>query len=204
MSRSFRLFLTVRAAAYAAVAVSALLVACGGGGDDDAPAAAAPTSPAASIASGGATNASAGGRATTAAPTTPAGALDACSLISKADAERALGEPVNAGEGEQRRNNASTCTYNSVGNYGAHVVFIYAGRGPNERPAYDLAKRTLSRPEALSGLGDDAFAINLDALVTQVHVVKGDVYFTVAITHLTAGDRAARTRALAAAVLAKL
>lgn len=192
------------------VAAAALLVACGGGGDD-APATDSSSPPGASNSSGGGgntTNVSTGGGGAAATATrgtsSTSSAMDACQLVTKADAERTLGEPVNPGEGEQRRNNTSTCTYVSTGNYGAHVVFVYAGKGPNERPAYDLAKRTLSRPEPIQGLGDDAFAINLDAPVTQIHFVKGDSYVTVAVTHLTATDRAQRARALAAVALANL
>jgi len=213
MSASFRTFFTVRAGAYAAVAAAALLVACGGG-DGDSPGAQAGSSPAASSSggsgsgsSGGATNVSTGGGSSSSgSSSSSSGAINACALVTKADAERTLGEPVNAGQAQQGRNNTSECTYNSVGNYGANVVFIYAGKGPNERPAYDLAKRTLSRPEAISGLGDDAFAINLDAPVTQIHFVKGDSYVTVAVTNLQLPqpERAQRTRALAATVLANL
>ncbi|MCC6387264.1 MAG: hypothetical protein IT302_07785 [Dehalococcoidia bacterium] len=213
MSASFGTFFTVRAGAYAAVAAAALLVACGGG-DGDAPGAQAGSSPASDSAgsagsgsSGGTTNVSTRGSSSgSGASSSSSGAIKACALVTKADAERALGEPVNAGEEHPGRNNTSECTYNSTGNYGANVVFVYAGKGPNERPAYDLAKRTLSRPEAISGIGDDAFAINLDAPVTQVHFVKGDSYVTVAITHLQLPqpERAQRARALAATVLANL
>ncbi len=211
MSSSFRTFFTVRAGAYAIVAAAALLVACGGG-DGDSPDAQAGSSPASnsgggtgSGASGGGTNVSTGGGGSGGGSSSSSnGAMNACALVTKADAERTLGEPVNPGQAQQGRNNTSECTYTSVGNYGANVVFVYAGKGPGERPAYDLAKRTLSRPEALSGLGDDAFAINLDAPVTQIHFVKGDSYVTVAVTHLTAADRAQRARALAATALANL
>ena len=159
-----------------------LLAACGGGAAD---------SP-----GGTESGASAAGgqRTSSGAPATGGGSgatqdRDACTLVTREEAEAALGQPVNEAEVTYANAAKSDCNYTSVGNSGASVLYVQADYGPRVRATYDLAKQVYSAPQPVAGTGDAAFAIVLGAPSVQVHFVKGDAYVTVVITNIDDAGR---------------
>lgn len=202
-----------------AVAATALaLSACGG--DDDNGLAVTTTSPSggsgttsgSGTASGnatagatGAANGSAGASATAKASSTTAakGEIDACALITSEEASAAIAEAVKL-DHQTKDATKSECSYVSSNNVGSEVVFLYVGSGKVEHDAFNLAKKTYSNAKAESGIGEEAFSVELGAPVAQVHVYKNGHYFTVAITNMNDPQRLEKARALARTVAGRL
>lgn len=191
-------------AAIAATAVA--LSACGG--DDATGTASTSTSPGGAAAASANTPAS--GNGTGASTTTKGGSttaakgeIDACALITSQEASAAIAEPVKL-DHEAKDAARSECSYVSSNNEGSEVVFLYVGSSKAERGAFDLGKKTYSNARAESGIGEEAFSVELGAPVAQVHVFKNGHYFTVAITNMNDPQRLEKARALATTVAGRL
>ncbi len=209
----------------AAAATAIALAACGGDSTPAGGAATADRTPTPGATSGDRTgagntaagNTSTGGGSSTTNPTPQAasspapgnstvvarGELDACTLITSAEAAAAIASAVKL-DHHEKNGTRSECTYVSSGNDGTEVVYLYIGSGRVERDAFDLARRTYSNARPLSGLGEDAFAVELDAPVAQVHVYKNGHYFTVAITNMHDPQRLEKARTLGQTVASRL
>lgn len=182
-----------------------LLQACGGGGGSKAtPSPAAGSNNQAQAGTTGST--SQGSTDQAKASGSSNGDVDACKLVSKADAEKALGEPVKAGEPEVSGLKAKTysCTYVSEGNYSAHVVLVQVTRGGDQKQTYDFARKAYKEVTDVKGIGDEAFSVQLGAPVSQIHVRKGDTFFSIVMTQISENGRPAEGRALAQLVASRL
>ena len=153
--------LTVRIFSIAMTA--ALLTACGH--QDGASTAAASADPAATAA-----NETASPQAAVA--TADGGILDACSLVTQADAESILGVPAKLSEREKDDKYASHCSYEAVDQtHGVNMLGVEiqtdedandakTGLGINRKMYSSDASANIYLYEALSGIGDDAFMVS--------------------------------------------
>lgn len=182
-----------RALTVGCAALALLFGACGGGSNE-----------ADSVSGGdGASDRSANPREPSTNAKDPAKALDACKLVTKAEAEKATSSPM--AEAEKDTGRAAGCTYHTSDTTKPDTVYVRVGSGRAEKGAFDLGKTTYSNPIELKGYGDDAFIIKLDAPVVQVHVLKGDTYLTVVVTDLDGKDALVETaKALAKTALERL
>lgn len=126
--------------------------------------------------------------------------IDACALVTKAEAEALLGVPVGEPYPKTVPGVATTCNYLASGDRDSRNVFVWASPQKSAdaaRKFFDNAKRdapslgTTAREQA--GLGDGAFWIN-----GQLWVLKGKV-----VLAFTA-DTEAHTQQLAGQVLKRL
>jgi hypothetical protein len=173
----------------AAGASALLLVACGGdsgprGASVQGPNAASSVPPAAETAASVAIQGGGGNRA------------DACSLLSKADAEAAAGVPM----GDPEKTPAG-CNFIAAGQ-AQPVVFLQIG---GKKKDFEFAKGVYKDPIAVSGIGDEGFLIQLGAPVSSVFFVKGDNYYILSITNVQQQDpvRQQNVKDLAKKVAAK-
>ena len=133
----------------------------------------------------------------------PPKAVDACNLVTRAEAEKATSSPM--AEAEKETGRTAGCTYHTSDTAKPDTVYVRVGSGRSEKGAFDLGKTAYCNPIELKGYGDDAFIIKLDAPVVQVHILKGDTYLTVVITDLDGKDALVETaKALAKTALERL
>ncbi len=167
----------------AALCAALLLVACGGGGEESSDAAA--------------------GGASSAGDRPASGVIDACKLVTKSEAEAALGSPM--ADGETDSGTAARCTYHTSDTSKPDTVFVRVGKGRAEKDAFALAKNLYADAKPVDGFGDQAFIVELGAPVVQVHILKGDTYLTVAVTDIEERERLVETaRALAKTATGRL
>lgn len=69
---------------------------------------------------------------------------------------------------------------------------------------FDFAKAAVHAPQTLSGIGQDAFALQLDAPVVQVHFIKDGTYVTLVVTNLADPARLEKAKALALAAAGRI
>jgi Protein of unknown function (DUF3558) len=186
---------TLRTVVMAALAATSFTLAACGGSDPTAEPQRG-ESPTPTSASGEATRPAPSG-GTTASP-------NPCDLVSQEAAARALGQDVLPGEHEGSGRGLQTCTYVSTGNSGSAVVHVQISSDRAAKPAFQLAKDTYSGREAVTGVGDEAFKVTLDAPVVQIHVLKGGTYYTIVITNLADPSRAEKALAIARDVAGRL
>ena len=136
--------------------------------------------------------------------TTTAATIDACKLVTPTEAAAALGQSVQAATHTTTGSNRSDCNYSSTANSGSAVVYVLVTSGARAKTDYDVAKANLHAPQALSGIGEDAFAITLGAPVVQIHFYKDAAYVTVVVTNLNDPQRMEKAKALAARAAARL
>lgn len=118
-----------------------------------------------------AVNATATAPASSPAATADGGIVDACSLVTQADAESILGAPAKLSEHEKDDEQASHCSYEAVDQ--AHGVNMLGVEIHNDEDANDaktglgINRKMYSSDttgnvyvyETLSGIGDDAFMV---------------------------------------------
>jgi hypothetical protein len=144
---------------------------------------------------------------TPAAPAPATSDLDACALVTKADAEEALGEPVNKIDPE-RAPAWPQCDYvpvDAAHRAAAKHLQIQAGI-KGGRSQFDFDKKAFVDAKPVEGLGDAAFYSD-PAGRTELSVVKGSQYFMIGVGLGEAGKEAAQLSAakkLAAKVLERL
>ena len=124
------------------------------------------------------------------------GARDGCALLTKADAEAALGGPV----GDLRRSGDS-CYYGSktVGGDGVTLQLIEGGRSK-----FDFDRGRIQKAVGLSGIGDDAFAFVSQAGFVQLYFIRGGGYAAITLQNSRDGNRLESAKALARRIAARL
>lgn len=137
---------------------------------------------------------SAGATAPKSAATT--GARDGCALLTKADAEAAMGGPV----GDLRRSGDS-CYYASknVAGDGVTLQLIDGGRSK-----FDHDRGRIQKAVKLSGIGDDAFAFVSQAGFVQLYFIKGAGYAAITLQNSRDANRLESAKALARKLAARL
>ncbi|HSD21701.1 MAG TPA: hypothetical protein VLC54_16750 [Anaeromyxobacter sp.] len=134
-------------------------------------------------------------------------ASDACSIVTKADVEAALGKPVGAGEPMKGPSaDISTCDYRTSDGSASVKVRLSPKLGASEHAAFPFKD-----PRPVPGLGEDAkFAPNAATdedtarfdLGSALSVRKGKA--AISIFYMGGGDRLAISRAIAEKALARL
>jgi hypothetical protein len=182
------------------VAVSVvLLAACGGGSND-----ATPTSAPATAAAGDTTPAA---DATAGAPATPpqasSGEIDACTLVSKAEVEAAIGTTV-LDPKPQQFPNLSSCDFNDPATPVfrlASVTVVTEPSGDGARSLFDLGKSNANDPQTIDGIGEDAY---WDETLSTLDTLKGKYEVSVSVSPGEGVDKLTAAKAIAAKVVANL
>jgi len=121
---------------------------------------------------------------------------DGCALLTKSDAEAALGGPV-----ADLRRSGNSCYYGSktVAGDGVTLQLIEGGRSK-----FDFDRGRIQRAVGLSGIGDDAFAFVSQAGFVQLYFLKGAGYATVTLQNSRDANRLESAKALARKIAARL
>jgi hypothetical protein len=104
------------------------------------------------------------------APKTPFVPVDACSLLSKADAEVIIGKPVSEPSKETAAN-LVTCSYKvlSLALFTGEEGAYYAGPVAQAKDTFETGRKNAASVEKVSGLGQDAY---WDSILHILHVYK--------------------------------
>jgi hypothetical protein len=124
--------------------------------------------------------------------------VDACSLLTTAEATAVLGEQsADAKPGGGGLPNASQCEWNAVSGDASIAILIWIG-GQKAAWANIVAtsKQTLNYAD-VPGLGDAAFSNGID-----LHILKGDNMYQIGV--LASGDKIAEATAVAQKALARV
>ena len=133
---------------------------------------------------------------TTAPKSASTGAHDGCTLLTKADAEAALGGPAS-----DLRRSGDSCYYGSkaVAGDGVTLQLIEGGRSK-----FDFDRGRIPKAVGLSGIGDDAFAFVSQAGFVQLYFIKGGGYASITLQNSRDGNRLESAKALARKIAARL
>jgi len=141
----------------------------------------------------------------TPAPTSAApGTLDACSLLTAADAQAALGEPVDPGVPPEA--GAHSCIFAGHPAVGLDLNSVEISL--TDVAAFDPSKKSIAglTITPVSGIGDAAYYVSMGAGYEVLNVRKGQVTFTVSVLLKGASDAQlqAAEQTLAAAALGRI
>lgn len=134
--------------------------------------------------------------------------IDPCSLLTKAEIQEALGQPVQDGKLNTKANQAvgSPCEY-VVGDYGAFSILVKP-LGPGETPAKILAELTKMKMKTAeaSAIGDKSFFVFPGYGMVQLNTFKGPYYviMTLMVPGLSEDAHKAPAEKLMKKVLPKL
>jgi hypothetical protein len=119
----------------------------------------------------------------------PSKAMGACSAVTTADLENALGRSFGRGQ-EESHGSESTCDY-GAGN-GRVSITIERLRAKLDMPAEIASLKLIehSSVRVISGLGSAAFYLDIAGAGTQLHVIRDDRDY-VMVSILGFGDAAA-------------
>jgi len=141
-------------------------------------------------------------RTATATPQPSSGTIDACSLLTKAEVEAAIGTSVTGPEPEQSANLVA-CNFNDPNTPIFHLVSVSVLIGENANDAsdvYELAKSNAADAQTVGGIGNDAF---WDSVLNGLEVLKGKYDIRIDVSP-DGGDQLAIAKDLAAKVVARL
>jgi hypothetical protein len=154
-----------------------------------------------------------GSGATTAGPQNTQGAtsntggggpkeLDACTLITRAEAASALGEAVDAGTVPEQ--GASSCLFSASTGITINSVEISITSGGS----FDSSKKSIPGLTIIkiSGIGDDAYTVSIGDGFLVLNVKKGQITFSVSVLRKNASndDLLAAEKTLAMAILGRI
>ncbi len=173
--------------------------ACGGAGNTSVSKPAPTQSPLTVVAAAAVnTPSSAAGARASAATSNQVQGADTCALVTKADAEAAVGEPVGAPTLIRNTSSDSLCTYKSAG--GTAYLNVHIWHWPDVATAANTFHQYQSTGQPLAGLGDQAVATS-----GYILVQKGAVLLEIALLGQSKqADPAGAIKTLAAKLLAQL
>ena len=117
---------------------------------------------------------------------------DPCSLITSAEAERALGEPAQEGQ----RTDATTCVFKSTRD-SANAVTVQVDETPGKDRRAGFNKDRLRRDSVLvAGLGDGAIRIDSPPSLSRLTFMRGDNLVTVMVSSIHASNLQASVMAI--------
>jgi hypothetical protein len=123
--------------------------------------------------------------------------FDPCSLLTPAEIQAVLGEPVKAGTAKVQPNPlaGANCTYvvNDFGSFNVLVKPLQSGETPEKMKAM-FAKMNM-KPVDLPGVGDGSFFTSPGFEMVQLHTFKGSKY--ILFTLMDPKRKEAATRPLA-------
>ena len=138
--------------------------------------------------------------------------IDVPKVITKSDAEKILGVPVQDAKG--RNQNGSGGYYDSEWNYHAikgdkwlYFDVLYSGQ---EAPPhltqtmFSVLPADGSKSTRIDGLGDKAIFCPNETGMAMLHVLKGDILITIGIHGLPADAVLEQEKAMSAKILARL
>jgi hypothetical protein len=132
------------------------------------------------------------------------GTLDACSLLTAADAQAALGEPVDPGVPPEA--GAHSCIFAGHPAVGLDLNSVEISL--TDVAAFDPSKKSIAglTITPVSGIGDAAYYVSMGAGYEVLNVRKGQVTFTVSVLLKGASDAQlqAAEQTLAAAALGRI
>ncbi len=109
---------------------------------------------------------------------------DPCSLITSAEAERALGEPAREGQ----RTDATTCVFKSTRD-SANAVTVQVDETPGKDRRAGFNKDRLRRDSVLvAGLGDGAIRIDSPPSLSRLTFLNGENLVTVMVSSIHASN----------------
>ncbi|MEK7301073.1 MAG: hypothetical protein AAB072_08225, partial [Nitrospirota bacterium] len=109
---------------------------------------------------------------------------DPCSLITSAEAERALGEPAREGQ----RTDATTCVFKSTRD-SANAVTVQVDETPGKDRRAGFNKDRLRRDSVLvAGLGDGAIRIDSPPSLSRLTFMRGENAVTVMVSSIHASN----------------
>jgi len=121
-------------------------------------------------------------------------AFDPCSLLTPAEIQAVLGEPVKAGTAKVQANPlaGADCTYvvNDFGSFNVLVKPLQSGETPEKMKAM-FAKMNM-KPVDLPGVGDGAFFTSPGFEMVQLHAFKGSKYILFTLMDPKRKEAAAR------------
>jgi hypothetical protein len=123
--------------------------------------------------------------------------LDPCALVTQADAEATLGQPVR----EARRDSANACFYGSQSNPGDSVMIQLIDGGPQK---LEFDRSRLNKPVSITNIGDQAFAFVSPGGFVQLSMVKGPQYVALMVNKRKDSKLLESTKTLASKVAGKL
>ena len=138
----------------------------------------------------------------TATPQASSGAIDPCSLLTKAEVEAAIGTSVTGPESEQSANLVA-CDFNDPQTPIFHLVSVSVLIGGDANEAsdvYELAKDNAADAQTVGGIGNDAF---WDSVLNGLEVLKGKYDIRIDVSP-DGGDELAIAKDLAAKVVDRL
>ncbi len=106
--------------------------------------------------------------------------IDPCALVTKAEAEEALGGPVGKLERPPEANippRLTTCRYVAQRGRGVAVITVMVRMGysgDESRLGFQSAKEQFAEAQAAPGIGDDAFWVG-----NQLNILQGNVYLII-------------------------
>ncbi|MEQ1793194.1 MAG: hypothetical protein ABL970_03300 [Nitrospira sp.] len=117
---------------------------------------------------------------------------DPCSLITSAEAERALGEPAQEG----LRSDSKTCVFKSIRD-SANAVTVQVEEAPGVDRRAGFNKERLRRDSVLiSGLGDGAVRIDSPPSLSRLTFLRGENLVTVMVSSIHADNLQASVMAI--------
>jgi hypothetical protein len=122
---------------------------------------------------------------------------DACALLTKAEAESALGGPVR----DARPDIFGNCHYASQ-TIAGDGIGVEIGEGG--RSKFEFDKNRINGVFTVSGIGDDAFAFISQAPFVQLYVLKGNKYFVVTVYSSRDPNRRETAKGLATKIVSRL
>jgi hypothetical protein len=122
---------------------------------------------------------------------------DPCKLVTKSDAEAALGQPVH----EPRRDSANSCFYGSKSNPGDSVM-IQLIDGGQQKLEFDRSR--MSKLLEVTGIGDIAFAFVSPGGFVQLSLVKNNRYMALVVNKRKDSKLLDSTKVLATKVASRL
>jgi len=112
---------------------------------------------------------------------------DPCSLITSAEAERALGEPTQQGQ----RTDAATCVFKSTRD-SANAVTVQVDETPGKDRRARFNKDRLRRDSVLvAGLGDGAIRIDSPPSLSRLTFLRGENLVTIMVSSIQANNLSA-------------
>ena len=136
--------------------------------------------------------------------------LDPCNIITKSDAEAALGEPVSQEQPESSINplNQKQCVYSSTSSDRFIIVSLLQTsgltgamreQGQSAATIYKTIKENLDPVKSVQGIGDDACWGT-----PGLHILAGDVYLVIGVGNTSKPENLEMAKNLAATALNRL
>jgi len=143
---------------------------------------------------------------------TAKGLIDPCTLLTKAEAEAALGEQVKEPEFTDTKNplGQKLCLYSPVSENTGRFIQIglvqnegmgknLRDQGYNVEQLYTETKKNLTDAKPVSGIGDEAFWGT-----NGLHILKGNVYLNISVGNSSKPENLELAKGLAEKVVSRL